>query len=61
MYFLRTLMRREQFTLARRISLGIRLWLAEVLARLFSVMAVLAELFFCESIFQPTQTTHFRI
>jgi hypothetical protein len=61
MFSRRTLMRLELFTLARRTSLGIRLWLAEVLARLFSVMAVLAELFFCESIFQPTQTTHSRI
>jgi hypothetical protein len=39
-------MRLGLFTLAQRTSLGIRLWLAEVLARLFSVMAVLVELFY---------------
>jgi hypothetical protein len=46
MYFLRTLMRREQFTLARQTSLGIRLWLAELLVKSFFAMVVLVELFF---------------
>jgi hypothetical protein len=57
MYFLRTLMRREQFTLARQISLGIKRCLAALLAKLFSVMAGQAALFVCESTFQQTQTT----
>jgi hypothetical protein len=45
MYFLRTLMRRGRFTLAQQILLGIKLWLAGLLARLFFVMAGLAALF----------------
>jgi hypothetical protein len=39
-------MRLGLFTLARPISLGIRLWLAGLLAKLFFVMAALVALFF---------------